>query len=179
LEGNIKAVREELQATDSFIQKYLPFKMLNYIHDSMIRILDRKELQKLFDYLQKSYQLLLEDIKNPEKQLRPFNKTEYSVPHLTLSDLPRSRRKHGQIGSMSYASFRSGGFSDFSKSVRVKKDSEDQSSEHLSVRVDGSGVKRKKGSRHGKQPKLEIMRFVEDKRSPIIRIQDEGEVIEE
>ena len=48
-------LKVELTATDNYLEKYLPVKMLNYIHDSMLIVLDKKEIKKMFEYLAVAY----------------------------------------------------------------------------------------------------------------------------
>lgn len=42
---------KELSLTDNYLEKYLPFKTLNFIHDALVSFLDKKEMLKVFDYL--------------------------------------------------------------------------------------------------------------------------------
>jgi hypothetical protein len=84
----VREIKKELLATDNYIEKYLPMKMLNYIHDAMMYVLDKKELIKLFDYLSNAYQVLEEGIANDDGKPR-LEKRDFSMPALAGVSLTR------------------------------------------------------------------------------------------
>ena len=44
-----------LNALDNFVEKYLPFRTLNYIHDSLKVCLSNRQFSKLLEYLEPIY----------------------------------------------------------------------------------------------------------------------------
>ena len=77
-------LKKELTATDNYLEKYLPVKMLNYIHDSMLIVLDKKEIKKMFEYLAVAYmqveQLIANDDGNPS-----LVKNDFFLPSLDIT----------------------------------------------------------------------------------------------
>lgn len=88
----LEDLKRELQQTDNYIEKYLPMKMLNYIHDSMMYVLDRKELIKLFEYLSPSYQYLEECINNDDG-ISHLQKKDFHVPNLYMNNISLTRKQ--------------------------------------------------------------------------------------
>ena len=62
----ISFLKANISSTDNYLEKYLPVKTLNYIHDILLCILDRKELVKIFDYLLPIYTSLEQSIANDD-----------------------------------------------------------------------------------------------------------------
>eukprot|EP00347_Sterkiella_histriomuscorum_P015663 403356170 len=88
---DIDYLKKELQATDNYLEKYLPFKILNYLHDALTFILDKKEIQKLFDHLAIVFQQLESTIANDNG--RPtLVKRDFFIPSLDLNYIQMQRR---------------------------------------------------------------------------------------
>lgn len=55
---DLNTFHSDLLATDNYLEKYLPFKVLNYIHDALINSLPRLQRGKLISYLNQTYEML-------------------------------------------------------------------------------------------------------------------------
>ncbi|CDW83857.1 UNKNOWN [Stylonychia lemnae] len=87
----IDLLKSELQATDNYLDKYLPFKTLNFIYDSLTAFLDKKELAKLFDYLAVIFEQLESGIANDDGK-PSLTKRDFFIPTLDLSFIQQQRK---------------------------------------------------------------------------------------
>ena len=71
----------DLNALDNFVEKYLPFKTLNYIHDSLKACLKGKQFQKLLTYMEPIY-LHLEYVTQNDDGKARFAKREFQKPDI-------------------------------------------------------------------------------------------------
>ena len=77
-------LKKELTATDNYLEKYLPVKMLNYIHDSMLIVLDKKEIKKMFEYLAVAYMQVEQLIANDDGKPN-LVKNDFFLPSLDIT----------------------------------------------------------------------------------------------
>lgn len=82
---------KELSLTDNYLEKYLPFKTLNFIHDALVSFLDKKEMLKVFDYLAGVFQILETNIANDTGK-PSLVKRDYFIPALDLTYIQMQRR---------------------------------------------------------------------------------------
>ncbi len=73
--------KKELDETENYIAKYLPFKMMNYIHDCMKAVLPGKPFMKLLNFMSNLYQYHDYQVKCDDGRGR-LNKREYQMPEL-------------------------------------------------------------------------------------------------
>ena len=73
---DLSETQKELNATDNFIEKYLPFKMLNYIHDAMKQSLTAYQFGKVITHLDQTYGHLEYVAENDDGKAR-YSKQEY------------------------------------------------------------------------------------------------------
>lgn len=67
---DLSETQKELNATDNFIEKYLPFKMLNYIHDAMKYSLSAYRFGMVTTHLDQTYGDLELAAKNDDGKAR-------------------------------------------------------------------------------------------------------------
>lgn len=75
---------KDLMATDNYIEKYLPFKILNYMHDSSKGILPQRQFGKMITYLHGVYDHLEYFVTNDDGKPR-YPKREYIRPQLDMT----------------------------------------------------------------------------------------------
>ena len=86
-------LKKELTATDNYLEKYLPVKMLNYIHDSMLIVLDKKEIKKMFEYLAVAYMQVEQLIANDDGK-PSLVKNDFFLPSLDITQVNLMRSKY-------------------------------------------------------------------------------------
>lgn len=70
-----------LNALDNYVEKYLPFRILNYIHDSLKVCIRANKFQKLLLYLEPLY-LHLEYVTQNDDGKARFSKREFQKPDI-------------------------------------------------------------------------------------------------
>ena len=79
-------VIHELEDTDDYLNKYLPFKIQNMIDDTMLNVLGNIEQQKLLQYEEKTFKTLMTNLRTKESKLI---KNEFYAP--TAEDRAKSK----------------------------------------------------------------------------------------
>ena len=75
-----------LQATDNYLDKYLPFKVQNYITETLTNVMPRQSLSKLNDYIQHKYNILKQHVENDNGK-PDLNKVECQIPVIQQIEL--------------------------------------------------------------------------------------------
>jgi hypothetical protein len=76
---SVEDVFRNLKSTENYIEKYLPFKIQNFITDSLYFCLGKKELYKLQEHDTRLYNKL-QDIILSDDGKPALNKTSYRIP---------------------------------------------------------------------------------------------------
>jgi hypothetical protein len=76
LSDDIATTNKELLATDNYLEKYLPFKILNYIYDSSQAFLNPRQVAGLNIYMDETYKHLEYVVQNDDGKPR-YAKKDY------------------------------------------------------------------------------------------------------
>jgi hypothetical protein len=70
---------DQINDTDLFLMKFLPFKIQNYITETLVNTFSRKNLPRLNDYTISKYKILKEELE-ADIGIEEFDKKQFHVP---------------------------------------------------------------------------------------------------